>query len=180
MATVNFQTPLKRIFNWSNKTNVISSDGVLRNRDLECGPDFHAPDLPDEFASFLESKYIVPRLEHAANTVIFPVYKRVSISLPLIPEVGSRDVYDKIRAVKGEPSKLTAKGGIPAKAGHFDTVLVRTQPRDDGNAPTDVLPPPYIWPNSGSPMGLRNSLGSVKKAREERRVRMRLLGRAGR
>ncbi|KAJ7667158.1 hypothetical protein B0H17DRAFT_1210445 [Mycena rosella] len=71
--------------------------------------DFHAPDLLDKIASFLESKYIVPRLEPAANT-IFPVYKRVSISLPLIPEVGSRDVYDKIRAVKGEPSKLTAKG----------------------------------------------------------------------
>ncbi|KAJ7697259.1 hypothetical protein B0H17DRAFT_1197650 [Mycena rosella] len=71
--------------------------------------DFHAPDLLDKIASFLESKYIVPRLEPATNT-IFPVYKRVSISLPLIPEVGSRDVYNKIRAVKGEPSKLTAKG----------------------------------------------------------------------
>ncbi|KAK6971859.1 hypothetical protein R3P38DRAFT_3494732 [Favolaschia claudopus] len=51
--------------------------------------------------------------------------------------VGSRIVKDTIRAVRGEPMKMTSKGVQPAKEGRFDTVLVRKDPPDRSKNPTD-------------------------------------------
>ncbi|KAJ7075485.1 hypothetical protein B0H15DRAFT_925432 [Mycena belliarum] len=82
----------------------------------EIAAEFHAPDFIGNIARFLESKSIIPRLIPASNTT-FPVYKSLSITLPLIPEVGSRRLFDKVRAVRGEPAKHTSKGVFPAKAG---------------------------------------------------------------
>ncbi|KAJ7456365.1 hypothetical protein B0H11DRAFT_2321662 [Mycena galericulata] len=101
--------------------------------------DFHAPAFLDKIGQFLQLKSIVPRLVPGNNTT-FPVYKRLSIILPPIPEVTSSDVLDSIRAIKGEPLKLTAKGIVPAKAGQFDTVLVRILPRHADQSPTDGMP----------------------------------------
>ncbi|KAJ7458309.1 hypothetical protein B0H11DRAFT_1873281 [Mycena galericulata] len=100
--------------------------------------DFHAPDFLTHIARFLDSKSITPRLIPGDNST-FPVYKRLSLSLPAIPEVGSSDVQDNVRAIKGEPLKLTSKGVMPAKPGQFDTVLVRTHSRGADQGPTDGL-----------------------------------------
>ncbi|KAJ7456359.1 hypothetical protein B0H11DRAFT_1874417 [Mycena galericulata] len=100
--------------------------------------DFHAPAFLHKIGQFLQLKSIVPRLVPGNNTT-FPVYKRLSIILPPIPEVTSSDVLDSIRAIKGEPLKLTAKGIVPAKAGQFDTVLVRILPRHADQSPTEGL-----------------------------------------
>jgi hypothetical protein len=98
--------------------------------------DFHAPDFLPELAAFLDLKSIPPALEPSAAST-FPVYKRFSLALPAISEVSSHIVLDKIRAVKGETFKLTQTGVRHAKAGQFDTVLVRMRPRASGKSPTD-------------------------------------------
>lgn len=98
--------------------------------------DFRAPDFLNNIARFLHSKSIIPRLVPGHNTT-FPVYKRLSLVLPSIPEVTSSDLLDKVRAVKGEPLKLTAKGIIPEKAGQFDTVLARIHAPGADQGPTD-------------------------------------------
>ncbi|KAJ7196887.1 hypothetical protein B0H12DRAFT_1038122 [Mycena haematopus] len=100
--------------------------------------DFHAPDFLDNIANFLKAQSIVPALQPTNNST-FPVYKRLSISLPSIPETGNRDLLDTIRAVKSEPRRETYKGITPAKAGKFDTVLVRVHPRRAEEGPTDGL-----------------------------------------
>lgn len=98
--------------------------------------DFHAPDFLTNLSSFLESKSIIPRFIPAINST-FAVYKRLTISLPHIPEAASSDRHDTIRAVKGEAQQMTAKGVKPEKAGQFDTVLVRAHARRESEGPTD-------------------------------------------
>ncbi|KAJ7720241.1 hypothetical protein B0H16DRAFT_1256247, partial [Mycena metata] len=100
--------------------------------------DFHAPDFIHNLGRFLQTKGITPRLQPALNTT-FPLYKRLFLTLAQIPEVGSASVRDTVRAVRGERSRITAKGIIPAKPGTFDTVLVRVQPREVNDAPTHGL-----------------------------------------
>ncbi|KAJ7852726.1 hypothetical protein B0H13DRAFT_1904455 [Mycena leptocephala] len=100
--------------------------------------DFHAPAFIHNLARFLQSKSIDPSLTPADNST-FPVYKKFSLYLPPIAEVGSSDTRDTIRAVKGEPMLMTSKGVKHAKAGQFDTVLVRTNPRRTNESPTDGL-----------------------------------------
>ncbi|KAJ7019294.1 hypothetical protein C8F04DRAFT_1182372 [Mycena alexandri] len=100
--------------------------------------DFHAPDFIRNLGRFLQTKGITPRLQPALNTT-FPLYKRLSFTLAQIPEVGSTNVRDTVRAVRSERSRITPKGIIPAKPGQFDTVLVRVQPRGVNETPTDGL-----------------------------------------
>ncbi|KAJ7148839.1 hypothetical protein C8R46DRAFT_1310948 [Mycena filopes] len=100
--------------------------------------DFHAPYFIQHIGRFLQSQSIIPRFTAALPR--FPLYKRIYLTLPSIPEVGgSGAVRDTIRAVKGEPVHITPKGITPAKAGQFDTVLVRIKPRDLNESPTDGL-----------------------------------------
>ncbi|KAF7328359.1 hypothetical protein MVEN_02551500 [Mycena venus] len=98
--------------------------------------EFHASDFLIKLDDFLESNSINPRHQPDDNST-FPVYKRLSILLPQISEVTSHIVYDTIRAVRGEPGKLTPKGIIPAKEGRFDTVLVHKSPPGHQAHPTD-------------------------------------------
>ncbi|KAJ6550701.1 hypothetical protein B0H10DRAFT_2379627 [Mycena sp. CBHHK59/15] len=100
--------------------------------------DFHAPDFLYNLTKFLESKSInIPVEPSEAST--FPVYKCLSLTLPAVSEVTSQIIQDKIRAVKGEPMKTTAKGIQPSKPGQFDTVLICTHAQADGESPTDGL-----------------------------------------
>ncbi|KAJ7936205.1 hypothetical protein B0H13DRAFT_2226800 [Mycena leptocephala] len=55
--------------------------------------DFKAPDFLDNLADFLHSKSIIPRLVPADNST-FPAYKKLSLTLPAIAEVGSGDTRD--------------------------------------------------------------------------------------
>ncbi|KAF7347023.1 hypothetical protein MVEN_01455500 [Mycena venus] len=98
--------------------------------------EFHAPDFLIKHDDFLESNSINPRHQPDDNSA-FSVYKRLSIPLPQISEVTSHIVYDTIRAVRGEPGKLTPKGIIPAKEGRFDTVLVHKSPPGHQAHPTE-------------------------------------------
>ncbi|KAJ6582767.1 hypothetical protein B0H10DRAFT_1926495 [Mycena sp. CBHHK59/15] len=100
--------------------------------------DFHAPDFILNLHRFLTSKSITPDNTPTENST-FPVYKQLSFPLPRISEVTSHDVHDKIRAVRGQPMKMTSKGVKPTKPGQFDTILVRTHPRGEGQSPTDGL-----------------------------------------
>ncbi|KAJ7453512.1 hypothetical protein FB451DRAFT_1519921 [Mycena latifolia] len=100
--------------------------------------DFHAPEFIYHLADFLESKSITPTVE-PSESATFPVYKRLSLTLPRVVEVTSHVVDDKMRAVKGEPMKMTSAGVKPAKPGQFDTILVRTHARGEGKSPTDGL-----------------------------------------
>ncbi|KAF8207986.1 hypothetical protein K438DRAFT_1574672 [Mycena galopus ATCC 62051] len=100
--------------------------------------DFHAPAFLNNLDDFLHSKSIIPPFVPADNST-FPVYKRLSLSLPRIPEAISSDLRDTVRAIKGSPLQMTAKGVKPAKAGQFDTVLVRVSPRRVNEGPTDGL-----------------------------------------
>jgi hypothetical protein len=90
--------------------------------------DFKAPDFLDNLADFLHSKSIIPHLV-PTNSSTFPVYKKLSLTLPVIAEVGSGDTRDTIRAVKGQPLRMTPKGVRAEKAGQFDTVLARLRPK---------------------------------------------------
>ncbi|KAJ7495743.1 hypothetical protein B0H11DRAFT_1910488 [Mycena galericulata] len=96
--------------------------------------EFFAPDFLINLDRFLESKSIIPRVE-PSNDSNFPVYKRLSFPLPKIPEVTSHDVIDTIQAVRGAPLRMTPK----AKAGQFDTILVRTGKAGADKVPTDGL-----------------------------------------
>ncbi|KAF7372728.1 CxC2 domain-containing protein [Mycena sanguinolenta] len=87
---------------------------------------------------FLASNSIIPRLTPADNST-FPVYKRFSLFLPTIDEAKSSVTRDTIRAVKAAPQRMTPKGVKHAKAGQFDTVLVRTNPRQPNDSPTAGL-----------------------------------------
>jgi hypothetical protein len=98
--------------------------------------DFHAPAFTNNLARFLQSKSIILRLVPAGNST-FPVYKRLSLSLPRILEANSSDLKDTVRAIKASPLQNTPKGVKPAKAGQFDTVLVRVSPRRANEGPTD-------------------------------------------
>ncbi|KAJ7873970.1 hypothetical protein B0H13DRAFT_2236195 [Mycena leptocephala] len=85
--------------------------------------DFKAPDFLDNLTDFLHSKSIIPRL----------------LTLPAIAEVGSGDTRDTIRAVKGQPLRMTPKGVKPEKAGQFDTVLARLRPKQADESATGGL-----------------------------------------
>jgi hypothetical protein len=98
--------------------------------------DFHAPQFLYHLENFLETRSIETAIP-PYNLSTFPVYKRLSLSLPAVWEVTSHVVGDTIRAVRGEPMKLTPAGVKPSKASQFDTILVRTHPRADGEIPTD-------------------------------------------
>ncbi|KAJ7330893.1 hypothetical protein DFH08DRAFT_708629 [Mycena albidolilacea] len=100
--------------------------------------DFHAPAFLDNLADFLHSKSIIPRIVPANNST-FPVYKKFTLSLPDIPEAHSSSRSDTIRAVKASSLTMGATGVKQAKAGQFDTVLVRISPRRANEGPTDGL-----------------------------------------
>ncbi|KAJ7749094.1 hypothetical protein DFH07DRAFT_1035450 [Mycena maculata] len=100
--------------------------------------DFGATDFLIHLDRFLDSKSITPKLEPADNST-FPVYKRLSLSLPKVAEVTAHNVTDTIRAVRAEPVCMSAKGVKPAKAGQFDTVLVRTERPGSDQRPTDGI-----------------------------------------
>ncbi|KAJ7797991.1 hypothetical protein B0H14DRAFT_3114235 [Mycena olivaceomarginata] len=100
--------------------------------------DFHAPDFLFRLDDFLESNSINPSVSPDENST-FPVFKRFSIPLPRISEVTSKAVHDTIRAVRGEPGKMTTKGVLPAKEGLFDTVLTRTDIPDRAHRPTEGI-----------------------------------------
>ncbi|KAJ7893406.1 hypothetical protein B0H14DRAFT_3081378 [Mycena olivaceomarginata] len=87
---------------------------------------------------FLQSKSLASDVEPSEAST-FPVFKHISLTLPAVSEVSSRAVQDKIRAVRGEPVKMTAKGVKLAKGAQFDTVLVRTHARLDGESPMSGL-----------------------------------------
>ncbi|KAJ7875772.1 hypothetical protein B0H14DRAFT_2568622 [Mycena olivaceomarginata] len=83
--------------------------------------DFHAPDFLRNLKDFLDSKSITATTQPSQMIVT------------------SHVVLDKIRAVKSEQGRVTAKGFKPAKAGRFDTVLVRTGSPVEGESPTSGL-----------------------------------------
>jgi hypothetical protein len=98
--------------------------------------DFHAPAFLDNLADFLHSKSIIPRIVPANNSM-FPVYKKITLSLPDIPEAHSSIRSDTIRAVEASSLITGATGIKQAKAGQFDTVLVRISSRRANEGPTD-------------------------------------------
>ncbi|KAJ7725295.1 hypothetical protein DFH07DRAFT_758708 [Mycena maculata] len=100
--------------------------------------DFGATDFLIHLDHFLDSKSITPKLNPAENST-FPVYKRLSLSLPRVAEVSAHNITDTIRAVRAEPVRMSAKGVKPAKAGQFDTVLVRTERPGSDQRPTDGI-----------------------------------------
>ncbi|KAJ7062668.1 hypothetical protein C8F01DRAFT_985774 [Mycena amicta] len=96
-------------------------------------PALSAATIPEEFnarqllfrvADFLRSRSITPHRE-ITPTSSFSVYKQLAIALPMVQEVTSKAVIDKIHAIRGEPQKMTANGVKQAKAPRFETVLVR-------------------------------------------------------
>ncbi|KAJ7158358.1 hypothetical protein C8R43DRAFT_882678 [Mycena crocata] len=100
--------------------------------------DFCAPDFLINIDRFLDSQSINSPLSPADNS-LFPIYKQLRLTLPKISEVSSQEVTDTIRAVKHKPLEKTPKGIKPAKAGQFDTILVRKDPPAADQRPTDGL-----------------------------------------
>ncbi|KAJ7290123.1 hypothetical protein C8J57DRAFT_1164296 [Mycena rebaudengoi] len=100
--------------------------------------EFHAPDFLLHLEHFLDSNSIQSTFPPTENSS-FPVYKRFTLTLPRHRQVGSHDVVDTIRAVKGVAQKITRTGVQPTRPGQFDTVLVRERPRAAGADPTDGL-----------------------------------------
>ncbi|KAJ7891659.1 hypothetical protein B0H14DRAFT_3428442 [Mycena olivaceomarginata] len=89
---------------------------------------FHAPVFLDSLADFLHSKSIIPRIVPANNSM-FPVYKKITLSHPDIPEAHLSIRSDTICAVKASSLTMGATGIKQAKAGQFDMVLVHISPR---------------------------------------------------
>jgi hypothetical protein len=101
--------------------------------------EFHATDFLIKLDDFLESQSINSPVQPNLQST-FPVYKRLTVPLPKIPEVSSNAMHDTIRAVRGEPRKMTAKGVKPEKQGQFDPVLIRQTAPDRSQRPTDGTP----------------------------------------
>ncbi|KAK7029714.1 hypothetical protein R3P38DRAFT_3314401 [Favolaschia claudopus] len=93
--------------------------------------DFHAPDFLPLLSDFLHDNAVISATQ-PANTSTFPVYSQITLSLPPIRPVTREIVRDTIKAMKGESRQLTEKGVRLAKAGQFDTVLVRV-PKQNNN-----------------------------------------------
>ncbi|KAJ7051459.1 hypothetical protein C8F01DRAFT_999273 [Mycena amicta] len=91
--------------------------------------EFNAPQFLFRVTDFLHSQAITPHHE-LTPTSTFSVYKQLSVALPLVQEVTSKAVVDKIHAVRGEPQTMTPKGVKQAKAPRFETVLVRLPDAD--------------------------------------------------
>ncbi|KAJ7862571.1 hypothetical protein B0H13DRAFT_1900002 [Mycena leptocephala] len=86
---------------------------------------FHAPDFLPNLTKFLVSKSITPPVDPTEESVL-PVYKHVGLTSPVVPEVTRHVVHDK-------------SGMRPPTPGQFDTVLVRTRKRAEGESPIDGL-----------------------------------------
>ncbi|KAJ7199445.1 hypothetical protein GGX14DRAFT_373189 [Mycena pura] len=100
--------------------------------------DFHAPEFIYHLLEFFDSKSIHPSLE-PDYTTIFAVYSQVTLSLPAIPAVGRHATRDRIKAVKSQPMQLAHSGTRQAKAGRFDTVLVRVPRKPDDESALNGL-----------------------------------------
>ena len=96
--------------------------------------DFGANDFLMHFNAFLRMNQ-VPNV--ATISTHFPIYKRVRLKLPPIPEVSSHAVVDTVHCTKAIPQNVTNRGikeGSPAK---FSTVLVRYKKADPALGPMD-------------------------------------------
>jgi hypothetical protein len=98
--------------------------------------DFGATDFLPHLDSFLRTKSIVSPTFPAMNST-FPVYKRMTLSLPLVPAVTAQVTKDTVRATKSEPAKVTPNGLKKAVPGYFSTVLVRVHARERDKGPLD-------------------------------------------
>ncbi|KAJ7623111.1 hypothetical protein DFH06DRAFT_1446810 [Mycena polygramma] len=99
---------------------------------------FHATDFLVKLEDFMDSASLNPPIQPDEHST-FPVYNQFTVLLPKILEISSHEITDTIRAVRGEPMKMTAKGVIPAKQGHFHTVLVCKDAPGRDQRPTDGI-----------------------------------------
>ncbi|KAJ7652675.1 hypothetical protein DFH06DRAFT_1282610 [Mycena polygramma] len=100
--------------------------------------EFHATDFLIKLEDFIDSAALHPPIPPSEHST-FPVYNQFVCLLPKILEISSHDITDTIRAVRGEPLKMTPKGVRPAKQGQFHTVLVRKNAPGRDQRPTDGI-----------------------------------------
>jgi hypothetical protein len=96
--------------------------------------DFGAIDFLLHFNAFLGTNQ-VPTI--ATNSTRFPIYRRVTLKLPPIPEVSSHPIVDTVHCTKAIRQTVTNWGIKKGTSAKFSTVLVRTKKADPALGPMD-------------------------------------------
>jgi Plavaka transposase len=91
--------------------------------------DFHALTFVDCLSMFIRRLYPPPSIPILPNTQdYFNLFKRLTISRTILPAAGSTRFMDRIRTT---PSTTPEPSNRRSASAHFDTVLVRTDDRDN-------------------------------------------------
>ncbi|KAG6822498.1 hypothetical protein H0H92_013630, partial [Tricholoma furcatifolium] len=98
--------------------------------------DYGATDFLSHLSLFLREQAITP---HAPLTPLstFPVYRRVYMTIPTIPEVSTTSLSDQIIATKAEPQAVTLSGIRKSVPARYSTVLVRVKDGDPAKGALD-------------------------------------------
>lgn len=110
----------------SKKTQIATVTSIIN--------DFGAVDFLMHFNAFLQ-KYQVHTI--ATNSTHFPIYRRVTLKLPPIPEVSSHPIVDTVHCTKAIPQSVSRSGIKQGASARFSTVLVRTKTADPALGPMD-------------------------------------------
>ncbi|GLB39210.1 putative zn-finger domain-containing protein [Lyophyllum shimeji] len=98
--------------------------------------DFGAGDFLTHLTTFLRERSITASIPSSPT---FPVYNRLHLTLPPIPEVSTTPIKDAIVATKSERGHVTTHGIRKAKPARFSTILVRVPAGDRSKGPVDGL-----------------------------------------
>jgi hypothetical protein len=91
--------------------------------------DFHAVNFINCFSTFIRRLYPPPSQPTLPNLVdYFDLFKRLTITRPSLPAVGSPHFVDHIRTTPEIPANSSKIKAVPA---HFDTVLVETDDKEN-------------------------------------------------
>ncbi|KAF8057386.1 hypothetical protein FPV67DRAFT_1724001, partial [Lyophyllum atratum] len=100
--------------------------------------DFGAQAFLTHLESFLR-EHSITSPNPLSERSTFPVYRRLELSLPAIPEISRTAIKDSVVATKAERGTVTINGIKKAKPARFSTALVRVRPADRSKAPIDGL-----------------------------------------
>ncbi|KAG6806972.1 hypothetical protein H0H92_009320 [Tricholoma furcatifolium] len=96
--------------------------------------DYGAVDFLHNLSLFFQQHSIrIPDSLSSSST--FAVYRRLHLMLPLIPEVSSTCIHDKVIATRAEKQRITTRGIKKAVPGQHSTILVRTEVGDSSKGP---------------------------------------------
>ncbi|EKM74821.1 hypothetical protein AGABI1DRAFT_47382 [Agaricus bisporus var. burnettii JB137-S8] len=100
--------------------------------------EFSVTMFPTHLLQYLQKTY--PHIPHTITpNSRFPVFRRLILHLPVIPEVSSEGTRDIIVTNRGKSRRITTRGIQKGTPPHFSTVLVRIHPASPHSGPHDGI-----------------------------------------